>query len=406
MHRRAEKSQSHKSRSTGTRIFRAQYGRGPVFQFVDNRTIAEARGGVREIKDHTPRAARLNDLQEMADVSRQAGRIESLVDMAGNSARQPENKDYLARPRTGLNAAAIQLMPAWESLERTESSKYGTEDGDRHVLYGSQAAVPPRPAGLYSVASDSHSEVQYQVWKPNVVFASKDQRATLEREQDSVYRLREEGSLPAGLITEKVKTMVDFVENIARTIVDNIDQQDGSPTTGVLGVNDCGNWANKLREMIAAELGDEEKEEGEIHSKFDTEGEAELPEVSAPGDQMTHLFNDVEDLGCTHHSATVVAVDGADLVTLEAHASKDLTAPEFHVRHGLQGFVTDNDTGAERQSLGLGGKGHVAKASRSKDAAVASLKRVQDLLDQYDYEAEDAPAELLQILNKFPLVNS
>ena len=52
----------------------------------------------------------------------------------------------------------------------------------------------------------------------------------------------------------------------------------------------------------------------------------------------------------------MVAKDGASLVTLEAHVSKDIQAPEFHIRDGVTGFVADNDTDSTGESRGLGGK--------------------------------------------------
>jgi hypothetical protein len=59
----------------------------------------------------------------------------------------------------------------------------------------------------------------------------------------------------------------------------------------------------------------------------------------------------------------VVAKDGSSLVTLEAHVSKNLKAPDFHIREGVGGFVTDNDTDQDGESRGLGSKVEIRTAS-------------------------------------------
>jgi hypothetical protein len=406
MNTHADKTQENKSQSVANAVYQNQTGCESTFQFVDNRPEAIAQRKLQEMANNSPQVSQLRAFQEIVNKSPQVKKAIQFKTKTANDI--PEQKPIQKQEDKSTlflqsKFETIQLMAAWDSLEKSES-KYGIEMGNRNILYGSQEAASPKPSGLYSEETDNHSEVDYKTWKPNVVFASKDQRKVLESGASLEGRMEDVGA-DKEIITQNAKVMLDYTDAIAKTIRDKVDQEDGSPTTGVLGVNDCGNWANKLREMISAQLRIEDLEVGEAHSKFDTDAEEALPAVSAPGDQMTHIFNDVEDLDCAHHSATVVAVDGADLITLEAHASKDLLAPEFHVRQGLQGFITDNDTAPNGQSRGLGGKGHVAKASKSKAASIASLQRVQDLLNQYDYEKDSAGVELLQILNKFPMAD-
>lgn len=64
------------------------------------------------------------------------------------------------------------------------------------------------------------------------------------------------------------------------------------------------------------------------------------------GKTWVHQTNP-EEAHFPYHSATVVAQDGADAVTLEAHAGQDITAPVFHIRHGGKtGFEEANKASA------------------------------------------------------------
>jgi len=191
-----------------------------------------------------------------------------------------------------------------------------------------------------------------------------------------------------------------FVDGLERTVRDRIDQQHGSPTMGVVGPNDCRGWATQLRYMIAKQLRPDQLQDGGEQTDFDLDDGAEVAPMQR-GDQMTHTFRGVEG-ACSYHSATVVATDHPSVVTLEAHASKDLTAPEFHVRAGLPGFVHDNDTTTEGGSRELGKKGQRYDVTKSDGSATRELGKIDQLLQAYiqEYKSQD-PLMLLQIIQKF-----
>ncbi len=106
---------------------------------------------------------------------------------------------------------------------------------------------------------------------------------------------------------------------------------------GILGNNDCALFARTLHELIQEEKEQEKRTMG-------TSGQVAEREDNEPvvGTFMQHKFPQKTN-DCTYHGVTVVAKDGATLVTLEAHAGKkSLKKPEFHMRNGVRGFIADN----------------------------------------------------------------
>jgi hypothetical protein len=107
------------------------------------------------------------------------------------------------------------------------------------------------------------------------------------------------------------------------------------PSLGILGLNDCLAWANRLRGLIGEEerrarnLARPEADADKV--PFDLR-KGQAPAVGV-GDTMTQLlFGD--EVGSNYHAATVVARDSSTVVTLEAHVEKNLPAPVFHFYEG------------------------------------------------------------------------
>jgi hypothetical protein len=312
--------------------------------------------------------------------------------IGGQSSPAPLAQMRLAGP-------VIQRMPAWDSLEKTDNDAYGVEPGSRAKLYGQSDAAAPKPNGLYSATTEDKDDVTYKVWTPNVKFTSKDEQNTIVGNANSAMDLLSGGPEEQEVGGLKMQVVNQFVASLEQTIRDRIDGNDGSATTGVVGPNDCRGWASQLRYMIAMQLGEDDIAEGGEQSDFDLDVDEDVPALS-PGDQMTHTF--AGEQACSYHSATVVATDPPSVVTLEAHASKDLTAPEFHVRAGLPGFVADNDTTPEGASRGLGKKGQRYDVNKSQPTAQAELHKINQLLAVYD--GQD-PLFLLQIIQKFKTIS-
>jgi hypothetical protein len=295
-----------------------------------------------------------------------------------------------------LDGAVIQRMPAWDTLEKSENEVYGVEATNRKKLYGKHDAAAPSPTGLYAAATEDKDGATYQVWTPNVSFTSKsDQAAVGARAQRAQILMEDPETTEIGRM--RMQEANQFVDALERTVRDRMDGAHGAPTMGVVGPNDCRGWATQLRYLIAKQLQADQLQAGGEQTNFDLDDGNEAAPMQR-GDQMTHTFRGVSG-ACSYHSATVVATDQPSVVTLEAHASKDLTAPDFHVREGLPGFVRDNDTRADGGgSHGLGKTGQRYDVTKSDASATRELGQIDRLLQAYD--GQD-PLMLLQIIQKF-----
>lgn len=232
-------------------------------------------------------------------------------------------------------------VPQWET---SENGKYMVHTLDRTALYGRADSEPPLPSGMYiEVKATVPSSNMVKKWVPNVRFLSKKEKVGLW-ELDTV----EKG---AGLTRKYVKkgivdrTRVD-VGGMIQELMGRVQRLQGGIPGGtklLIGENDCAKWAQNLQRMIREEyerLGVEM--EGRDESKTLDAVKESMPTLRI-GDSMYHVYQG-DQADCGWHGATVVANDGATSITLEAHVSKDLTAPEFHMRRGILGFVRDNNT--------------------------------------------------------------
>lgn len=188
----------------------------------------------------------------------------------------------------------------------TQSKKYFVADYNKNKLYSYWGAPGPEPASLFIRSWEFSSGLLWSTWTFKVQFILPD------------------NSNPDGW---------------AKSEYDRAKQRMGGEGSFIFGKNDCANFATVLSSLIAEETG---KDERDKHLKgavqiipYQRKGKVGV------GTMMKHKF--VRDQSAQYHAATVVAVDGKDLVTLEADVSKPLTRPEFHIRSGLWGFVRDND---------------------------------------------------------------
>ena len=185
----------------------------------------------------------------------------------------------------------------------TQNGNYFMVPGKPGSLYSRISAAAPKPASLYAQKLDYTSPPPRQLvyeWTPNVRFLNRDE---LNGNDQAIELLKSE-----------------------------FRRQTGSevPSVLILGKNDCSNFATALSSLIGV---------GATRQEVTTRGE--LAGLSADvGVMMKHHYP--RDAGCEYHAATVVAKDGTDLVTLEAHVSRELMHPEFHIRRGVIGFVDDN----------------------------------------------------------------
>ena len=216
-------------------------------------------------------------------------------------------------------SAPVQRVFDTSTMDATANSNYFVDSNNRSVLYAKRDATPPAPKTLYNGKHDvSQDGAELTRWTPNVRFFSADQVS-----QNDVIGAK------AGLAMNP--------------------NDDVNAGYSVLSKNDCYFWAQRLHYLIAYALAEKGRRE---HQQWNPQQSrtVHLNNEQAPdmgvGDLMRHKFTQNLN-GCNYHAATVVAKDGASLITLEANVDSDLSAPEFYLRAGMSGFVEDNNEDAD-----------------------------------------------------------
>jgi hypothetical protein len=242
-------------------------------------------------------------------------------------------------------AATVQRVVDASKSDITRSGKYLVEHKDSNVLYSTLDAPPPQPYGLYARGEDFTVKEGYKIplnsWTPNVRFLDKTEaqaEPVVNKPGTYVYKTK-------GLFGSESSATYS-INGLQTEVWNPRPGLDGPPTVGALGKNDCNIWATTLQNLIAdergviyeMERGREQQRTVRIQSPTTTQTDLNVN----PGDLMQHIY---EGSGaCRYHAATVVAKDGASLVTLEGHVSKNLSRPQFHIRDGLTGFAAEGIT--------------------------------------------------------------
>ncbi len=212
-------------------------------------------------------------------------------------------------------------------LSRTEASKnklYFVDGGNQDILISSATAPPPEPQALYDSKKDtSTTQDMLMLWRARSKFVSSGAfwkaKSTLKEEEntESPNRLRLR-ILKSNLDEIAGKELLE-VQKQARTEVENR-KDSHKPAIATAGPNDCLGYAQTLQSLIA-QYG--QKTNGLI------------------GTLWQHSTDKQSNFD--HHAATVVAQDGPDAITLEAHAGKKISRPTFHIRKGgKKGFEISN----------------------------------------------------------------
>jgi hypothetical protein len=232
------------------------------------------------------------------------------------------------------------------SSDVSANGKYIVDRANSALLYSTLDAAPPQPYGLYARGKDFYwsesGKVGLNSWRPNVRFIDKTEAAAEPViDKPGTYRYKTKTLGFDSSETYSVKGLQTEVWNPDPGL-------DGPPLIGALGKNDCNIWATTLQNLIA-------DEKGAVYEIERGRQESRTVRIQAPtttledltmkvGDLMKHIY---EGPGaCNYHAATVVAQDGASLITLEGHVSKNLSRPQFHIRGGLTGFA---DEGIQHQ---------------------------------------------------------
>ena len=240
------------------------------------------------------------------------------------------SRDPNARPIGNVVQRDVDVATAL----RTENGRYLIDPADNSVLYSVVGAIPPKPAGLYRRTIDRTAGVPHRplyAWTPNVRFLSRaEDSATHSKSKPGFLEYTTEGSFFSSTTRFSLRGLGRELESPP--------ELGERPTLGVFGKNDCYGFGDALQNMIVmngqlplVSLGRAKKN---VHvNNPGSPGDLRM-EV---GDMMRHLYKGQQT--CNYHAATVVAKDGESLVTLEGHAGKDLTRPEFQIRNGVAGFA-------------------------------------------------------------------
>ncbi len=197
---------------------------------------------------------------------------------------------------------------------------YYIDPAVRTILLSQEDAPAPQPRALYAEQSvettnNDDAEIEMNSWKPRSNFLIK-----IAQNDDAEEAVDEDANEQI-----QVQDLADKTGAI-RALIDDRDDDDGL-RLGTTGKNDCLGYATTLKVLIAKYA---EQQDGMI------------------GETWQHDATD--DAPFNYHAATVVAQDGGDAVTLEAHSSKILIAPQFHIRPGGKaGFEAENKAGYEGQ---------------------------------------------------------
>ncbi|MTI87753.1 MAG: hypothetical protein FH748_07275 [Balneolaceae bacterium] len=212
------------------------------------------------------------------------------------------------------NGTVVQRAIDISVMDHTQNDEYFIAHGGSKKLFSKAEAPTPQPRALYDEQDNtSVSGEELKVWKPRSKVADKKKISG----ETPVYT--ETGELVTDLQEIQETVLMEIMREIEAEV------NAGPGRLGTAGINDCLGYATTLRRMIVA-FGD------------DPQG--------LVGRTWVHQTNP-KGADFPYHAATVVAQDGADAVTLEAHAGQDITVPVFHIRHGGKaGFEEANKASA------------------------------------------------------------
>jgi hypothetical protein len=314
------------------------------------------------------------------------------------AAYRPNN----ATPPSPRGRDAVQRLVNWASLTKTKDEGfYAVDKNAPSTLYGRASAPAPLPRGLYLEETDKDETGENVLkWTPNALFISKDQKDVLLEDERGL------GFVAKKYLGWKQGRTLKEISELESEIRQKVEAR-GSSATGVLGPNDCRGWATQLRLLIAESLGvTQDIGTQEVSVPFDLTAEENFGTGIKVGDTMVQTLG--QGSSCGYHAATVVAKDSKSLVTLEAHAAKDIDRPEFHIRAGLEGFIHDNNEG-QTYLEDNGMRGQIYKVALAGPEAVASRKKQKGLEEIYQDEIVGEtldPQAILRRLAAFKVIET
>lgn len=271
------------------------------FQFEDNRPQAVSQRKLRVLADNSRQAMQLKAFQELADNSpraKQAGQIYN----TSKAIQRMQNNGPAVSP-----AGVIQRMYKLQGAEISENNKYAITN-NLHILHVHDTAARPHPSGFFKKTGTAEIVVNQTFL--DLADSNNPMNGSIVQEREPYHTY------------EPVVTMNDT-------------REDQNP-------NDCGRYGRALLknelawtsqrldkvgfggDMIPKGEYDATKEDGGKERKIAGIGEMYRIET----DDAT-LQQDPNGPKHSHHAATVIATDGGDQITSEAHSEKKITIPEF-----------------------------------------------------------------------------
>ncbi len=294
-------------------------------------------------------------------------------------------------------SATVQRMVPWNNLLKTKTEEnYGISLQGARSLVSKAGAPDLKPVELYTQIRDvTEDNSLVKTWVPNVIFM---QKAQTQREKDDRKgeRIPSEKVGLAGWQKDTLRQIEVFEGLLQQELEDPSVRTSGlggrTPNLGILGLNDCSAWADRLRRLIAEEefkarrLNQPKNASGPVNFDLGNRPE-DMPDVGVGDTMLQRLFG--PNVGSNYHAATVVARDTFTIVTLEAHVEKNLEAPVFHFYDGgLPGFVDANNEGEmyrEQNEMGVG------QVKRLELPTKKFYNDLSEMLQEYQHQLQEGP---------------
>lgn len=256
------------------------------------------------------------------------------------------NANQLGQLQNSSSPPVLQRAIDLSTLAETQNRQYYTVAGGGKKLISNAGAPPPEPVALYKQQNNTAlNGAVLKIWVPRSKLADRKKISG----ETPVYS--ESGDLINNLHEIEDSVLAQIEDQVQAEVNDR--QGDSGLRLGTAGRNDCKGFATTLQSMIARY--------------------GENPQ-GLVGRSWLHPTNP-DKASFPYHGATVVAQDGADAVTLEAHAGQDLTAPNFHIRRGgKSGFENANKASNPGQ--------YAATASESLIQQIDEANEVVNMLKQ------------------------
>ena len=291
---------------------------GKAFTFINYRPEILFQRKIQEPINIKPLMLKLYTNQNLFNVNNKTNEKSNIYNVISNGKPQTEKVKQFADEKI------VQRIVDMKNSAFSERRNYIIPFNNKNILYSKTDAIKPVPSSLYIRQDDvTNDEIPIALysWTPNV-------RLFKLREEDPSSYLNRIGGLWWGFKKCLTKKMRPYdpepdMEKMIEELRGNLKSLENFPSIGIIGKNDCKEFANYLQDLIGIEDG----------RSIDLKSELKI------GDKM---YVELET-GCNFHAATIVAADGGSKITLEANGDdEDLSLPEFFIHSSFEEFSSTN----------------------------------------------------------------